>query len=213
MKTKFQHGFTLIELLVVIAIIGILASLLLPALARAKGKAWATACLNNLKQIGLASAVYADDNDDRLPRSAHTGESWVSRLQPYCGGTNLWRCPKDPHKTRAYSYAINDFLLPNTANPSRPNYSRVTSVPAPSESLFMTECADGYANSDHFHFDPANDGDYSPLGFVSQVGVRRHQDTANYLFVDWHVERLGWPGVRSKLSPNKTQFIDPGSPP
>ena len=70
-----KRAFTLLELLVVIAIIAILAALLLPALSKAKERAWRVKCMSNLRQIGVATIIYCDDNNGNLP-TGHWATPW-----------------------------------------------------------------------------------------------------------------------------------------
>ncbi len=100
-------GFTLIELLVVMAIIAILAAMLFPVFAKARGKAQQTACLSNLKQIGLAFEMYAQDYDGAVCPygigSPDTGAvtQWEMHLYPYVGSLGLYSCPSSDFQPTA----------------------------------------------------------------------------------------------------------------
>jgi len=89
-----RSAFTLIELLVVIAIIAILAGMLLPSLGKAKGAAQRIACVNQVRQLGLASTLYAGDFGGEFPERS-TAARWPQRLLPYFKSVKILACPSD----------------------------------------------------------------------------------------------------------------------
>src|SRR6201996_2306617 len=94
-----RRGFTLIELLVVIAIIAILAAILFPVFAQAREKARQTACLSNMKQIGLGFLQYTQDYDNTMPIGEGNPPSMyvvAARIMPYVKNFGVFKCPSSP---------------------------------------------------------------------------------------------------------------------
>ncbi|BDI30420.1 hypothetical protein CCAX7_24710 [Capsulimonas corticalis] len=114
-KTQ-RFGFTLIELLVVIAIISIIAAILFPVFAKAREKARQTACTSNLKQLGIATMQYAQDNDEALIPGCYEGpQAWGGRIYPYVKSTGAYGCLDDSTAhvagAPAVSYGMNQDLV------------------------------------------------------------------------------------------------------
>lgn len=122
---RCRNAFTLIELLVVIAIIAVLAAILFPVFASAREKARSITCLSNTKQLGLAVALYAEDNDDSFPTCSMVMSgmppvaSWIDIVQPYTKSKLIQRCPSDASANwssttspRVTSYGYNAYFDP-----------------------------------------------------------------------------------------------------
>jgi prepilin-type N-terminal cleavage/methylation domain-containing protein/prepilin-type processing-associated H-X9-DG protein len=139
LKNNARRAFTLIELLVVIAIIAILAAILFPVFAQAREKARQTACLSNMKQLGLAFRMYATDYDETFPvnRTCVGGSApgyqtcseglrttgWADMIMPYIKNTGILKCPNDA--TPVLRPEMDGYVLSGNPN-ARTNVNRTS---------------------------------------------------------------------------------------
>jgi prepilin-type N-terminal cleavage/methylation domain-containing protein/prepilin-type processing-associated H-X9-DG protein len=208
-RTPGRNGFTLIELLVVIAIIAILASMLLPALAKAKEAGKRIACVNGLRQLGLSMQLYEDDNEGFQPkRTLGAPGGWPTALRDGYKDLKILACPSDGPATPATittspfeadraprSYILNGFNDYFAAVSTNWSFDQMagTSMPEseiknPSETIMFSEKLN---ESQHYYMDfleidpsTLTGNDFDQLEQGRHSASSRESGGSNYAFAD-----------------------------
>jgi len=188
---KLRAGFTLIELIVVISIILILAAMLLPVFERAVKSAEAISCLVNVRNLALASQLYANDYDGRLlpalidiPNSTQKN-CWDVLLLPYVRSQQVYLCPADENPTPGpvytnsliHSYGINLDLTMVGGYPGASLQS--TQIPLPCATILFFDMAQPYSY-----------GWRASWGNMSQYVAARHNQASNFVFCAGNAKRI-----------------------
>jgi prepilin-type processing-associated H-X9-DG protein len=220
----------LIELLVVIALIGTLGTLVALGARTALCSSRQSVCAGNLRNIGIALHLYAEDHGGRFPETTHSSSldgAWVYQLETYLGDIdNIHVCPEDPKrkdrvKARGTSYLLNSFIfVPETdpfGEPVGSALNRMVAIPEPSRTLIAFTCSDRTGTgpgNDHTHSNQWSSWaavvrDISPgrFGGTRPDGA---EGRSNYLYVDGRVESIRAAEVKRQITSGNNIARPPG---
>ena len=233
-RRKSGAGFTLIEMLVVIAIISLLAAILFPVFAQARAKAYQAQCASNLRQIGLALVMYAQDNDETLMPGRHRAMPLPGSPTPappasYYGGwagpgfiylraPDVFRCPTDASPDGSVgaeaAWAVTYFFSAQLGAGDVPAGLPLSAIGCPDRTITVAEnTADTGSGSGLVRLqNPAEDDSrYADRFTATGDGYDRHQGGRNFLLADGHVRRLRPEGV-STAGPDDANPVPPLPP-
>ena len=208
-RSSNAKGFTLIELLVVIAIIAILAAILFPVFAKAREKARQTACLSNLKQIGLGLEMYKSDYDSTFPDCDYAAvaggvtdktRGWAWKIFPYVKNANMFHCPSaNSGKALGVTcdYTYNYWLGADKSM----WYSYFTGYSEPLADSSLDSPADTVAFWEDWFSDQNTPGQTAdgyqctmtcPNSLAMFCSSKRHTEGGNYCMADGHAKFQKW---------------------
>ncbi len=207
-SSRRYQAFSLVELLAVIGIIALLAALLFPVFAQSRDSARRTHCINNLRQLASAFALYAQDNDGYLPRQevlppeGTNYTCWDVQLFPYIKNREVVGCPSDMLSRRLDIPVLGKKLLRSYGMAANTSGLAQAQIPLPSNTALLLEQStvgtQEAPRSSVWSYDscvtrlgkltlqPIGLSGYAPPDF-------RHGNTGNYLFVDGHVKAFPGP--------------------
>lgn len=189
---KRKRGFTLIELLVVITIIAILMGIALPIFSSVQEKARVTQDMSNLRQLGIATQTYLNDNDNLLFAVDQTLNPWMSSLHPkYLPEWKIFQSPFDGRSstesdtTAPISYGINLNAVGKATDTIRKPSLFILMAPAQNNATDVEFAGAAGAAVTILR-------DVSSPGGTAQGGVQKNRSSINALFADLHTESLSW---------------------